>query len=191
MSFQDPMQDRGRALEEEYFRKRDRELVEKMRAAAEANDARKALGDKTGLTDPAVLAELQELGFTPETAVLLPIVPVLQVAWAEGGVTKEERTVLLTLAKARGITEGSAAHAQLLSWMDTRPDAEVFARAGRLIAALLAAGGEAGANLTAADLVAYCEKVAGASGGIFGLGRVSVEEKQLLASIASDLQGRK
>jgi hypothetical protein len=56
---------------------------------------------------------------------------------------------------------------------------------------MLGTGAEVVADLSDVDLVEYCEKVAAASGGIFGLGRVSGEERALLASIADDLKGRR
>src|SRR5688572_21881559 len=104
-----PLGDRGRSLEEDYFRKKDRELIEKMRQAAAAEAARLELSAKSGLQDPELLKELQELGFTPDTVVLLPLVPLVQVAWAEGGVSDAERKLILQLARSRGVSEGSAA----------------------------------------------------------------------------------
>lgn len=182
--------ERGRSFEEEYFRKKDRELIEKMRLAAAAEQTRHEMGRKTGLVDPVLLNELQELGFTPDTVSLLPLVPVLQVAWAEGGITSTERDLLTHLARSRGIEAGSAADQQLVAWMSRRPDPTVFARAGRLISAMLASNaGETGA-LSADDLVKQCEAIAGASGGIFGIGRISAEERSLLSAIAADLKAR-
>jgi hypothetical protein len=183
--------ERGRSLEDEYFRQRDRELIEKMRRAAAAEAARQEMGRKTGLVDAELLHELEALGFTPDTVGLLPLMPVLQVAWAEGGVTDEERDLLVRLARSRGIEEGSAADRQLAAWMATRPDASVFTRAGRLISAMLASGSTEAATLSAEDLVRQCEAIAGASGGIFGLGRISAEERALLDAIASDLKARR
>ena len=87
----DFMDDRRRASEEDYFRKQDRELIEKMRQAAAANRAQSEMSAKTGLNDPALIAELGALGFTPETISVLPLVPIIQMAWAEGGVTPAER----------------------------------------------------------------------------------------------------
>jgi hypothetical protein len=188
MTIQNSLTDRGRSLEEDYFRRRDLELVEKLRKVAEAETARTQLGQKTGLGDPALLAELQTLGFTPATVCLLPLVPLVQTAWAEGGVTTSERELILALARARGIEPDSPAHQQLLSWMSTKPDEAVFGGAGRLISAMLAAGGDAVANVRVEDLVAQCEQIASASGGLFGLGRISVEEKGLLLRIAEDLK---
>lgn len=182
--------ERGRSLEEDYFRKRDRELIERMRQAAAVEDARQEMGRKTGLADPELLQELQDLGFTPDTVSLLPLVPVVQVAWAEGGVTGEERDLLIRLARSRGIEEGSAAARVLAAWMTNRPDVTVFNRAGRLIRAMLASGVEEAGALSVEDLVKHCEAIAGASGGMFGIGRISAEERALLSTIATDLKAR-
>jgi hypothetical protein len=192
MTDHDSLHERGRALEEEYFRKKDRELIEKMQRAARDDEARKGLSARTGLQDPELLRELQALGFTPDTVSLLPLMPVVQVAWAEGGVSAGERTALLKLARARGITENSAADLQLQDWLSNRPDDSVFASATRLIRAMMAGQGPEVAGLTADDLVKYCESIASASGGIFGfINRISPEERQILDSIAAVLKGRK
>jgi hypothetical protein len=44
--------------------------------------------------------------------------------------------------------------------------------------------------LNADDLVAYAEKIASASGGVFGIGKISSEERKLLSGLAADLKGR-
>jgi hypothetical protein len=193
MSDHDAFAERGRALEEEYFRKKDRELVEKLRRAAAADQARGELSKQTGISDPAVLAELQELGFSGDTVILLPLMPVLELAWAEDDITPAERQVLLSLARTRGIAEDSAADRQLQAWMATRPSPEVFTRATRLISALLSSGSEVAQGLTADQLVQYCEQIASASGGLLGLPirAISMEERNLLTRIASDLKTRR
>lgn len=191
MSTEDGLHDRGRALEDAYFRKKDQELVEKIRQQAVAAEAQRAIGASTGLTDPDLVRELHALGFTPETVSLLPLVPVLQVAWAEGGVTPRERDLIESLANARGIAPGSPADAQLMDWLANKPSDALFSGATRLINALLDSGSSVVANFTADDVVDYSEKVAAASGGIFNLGKITIEERALLASIASDLKGRR
>jgi len=193
MSDHDAFAERGRALEEEYFRKKDRELVEKMRRTAAADQARGDLSKQTGISDAAVLAELQELGFTGETVILLPLMPVLELAWAEGGITAAERHMLVSLARSRGIAEGSAADRQFTSWMAERPSPDIFAKAARLISALLESGAPAAKGLTADQLVKYAEQIASASGGLLGLPirAISMEERDLLARITNDLKARK
>ena len=86
MPDRDAFAERGRALEEEYFRRRDRELIEKLRRAAAAEQLGKDVGREAGVDDPELLQELQDLGFTADTLGLLPLVPVLEMACAEGGI---------------------------------------------------------------------------------------------------------
>ena len=192
MAEKDVFAERGRSLEEQYFRKKDHELLEKLKHAAASERARREMGELTGLSDPELLRDLEELGFTPETVVLLPLVPVVQVAWAEGGVTAAERTMLTRLARKRGIEPDSLAGRQLEDWLAHQPDDALFARATRLIRAMLESGSEPTA-LTADDLIEYCEKIAYASGGVLGLGigRISREERDLLSQIASALKERR
>jgi hypothetical protein len=186
----DALAGKKRKLEEDYFRKQDQQLIERMRRAAILAQERDALEAQTGLHDPELLKDLQDLGFHTETVVLLPLVPLIQVAWAEGGVSAQERALIVDLARKRGIEAGSAADRQLSEWLAESPDASVFSRAGRLIRAMLDAGSHETHDLTPEELVKYCENIAAASGGILGIGRVSSEERTLLGQIASQLKAR-
>lgn len=178
-----------RSREEEYFRRKDRELVERMRQAAAADRARQELEERSGLHDPVLLQELQALGFTPETCELLPLVPIIQVAWAEGGISDEERSLIVRLARERGIPAASACDEQLTAWLATRPSDDVFARATRLIRAMLDTP-DAQARLSADDLLQHCEEIAAASGGVMGFRKISAEERALLGEIAEALKAR-
>jgi hypothetical protein len=156
MADRDMIHERGRSLEDDYFRKKDKELVEKLQRAADAERAKTDMGKAAGITDPAALQELLDLGFTPQTVGLLPI-------------------------------EGGEADRQLTAWMTDRPSEAVFAHAGRLIRAMLDSGAT---GLNADDLVDFCERIASASGGVFGIGKISAEERTLLAGLVADLKGR-
>jgi hypothetical protein len=195
MTDKDRIAERGRSLEDDYFRKKDQELIEQMRRAAAAeqgaaavDQARAEMGEKVGITDPEMLQELDALGFTPDTIVLLPLVPAVQIAWAEGSVTAAERDLIVKLARSRGIEEGSDADRKLAEWLDARPSELVFANATRLIRAMLAS--PEAQDLTADDLVKHCESIAAASGGILGMNRISSRERQLLAALAGELKTR-
>ena len=179
-----------RKREEEYFRRKDQELIDRMRRASEAAEARKALESETGIHDPEMLRDLEDLGFTPQTIALLPLVPLLEVAWAESGVSTNERKAILDLARARGIVDGSLADHQLKTWLEQRPSGETFRKARRLIAAMVESPGEGSADITADDLLKYCEEIAHASGGLFGLGSVSAEEQAAMKQIAAELKKR-
>ena len=179
---------RNRTNEEDYFQKKDRELIEQMRQRAKVQQQLRELGEQVGVTDPELSRELAELGFTPETVKLLPVIPVLEMAWAEGEVTAAERKMVVDVARGRGIEAGSPADSQLAEWLDRRPDDSVFRRAGRLINALVESGGRF--QITPDDIIKYCEAIADASGGLFGIRRVSSEERATLSRIANEIKGR-
>lgn len=186
---QDGITDHIRAQEDEYFRKKDRELVEMLRKADAAAKARQALEQETGLHDPAMLRELDLLGFTPETITLLPLVPVLQVAWAKAGISVQERKLILKLAESRGIKEGSPADRQLKRWLDVKPSEETFRKARRLISAIIDAPDHQ-LTLIPDRLIANCERIAHCSGGLFGIHVVSPRERAVLQEIAAAVKKR-
>jgi hypothetical protein len=146
------------------------------------------LAERTGVVDEEILLDLQMLGFTPETVMLLHLVPLLQVAWAEGGVSERERDLIMEAARARGIESGSAADSQLATWLATRPSADFFEGALRAIGAILQARPAEEREASRRDLLSYCMAIASASGGILGFGKMSPQERKALARISQEFE---
>ena len=76
---------------------------------------------------------LQDLGYTSETIPLLPIVPLVEVAWAEGGVADREREMIFKIAEARGVPPDGVAHEMLSHWLENRPSERFFDNSLRAI----------------------------------------------------------
>lgn len=74
-----------------------------------------------------------QLGGKPETISLLFLVPLVQIAWAEGFVQHVERKTVLRLAADLKITSETAGYADLLSWLNERPTDDFFAAATELL----------------------------------------------------------
>ena len=104
--------------------------------------------------------------------------------------TDAERALIVRLARARGIAEGSASDRQLVDWLANRPAPEVFERATRLVRAMLSSSEQPAGVMTADELVKYSETIAEASGGIFGLNRISGDERTVLAALAAQLKAK-
>ena len=187
MTDKDAFAERGRTLEEDYFRRREQEVIEKMRRGAAAEAQRRQLGEKAGVADAGVLQDLQELGYTPETVMLLHLVPLIQTAWAEGSVSNQERDLIVQAARSRGIDAGSAADRQLTLWLTERPSDELFDKTLRAIRAILESRSPEERAASERDLLSLCTAIASASGGIFGLHAVSDDERQILARISQVL----
>ena len=65
----DILSERGRSLEDEYFRKRDAEIVEKMRKAAAAAETQAEIGKRTGIAAVNPAGKTDKLIFTISSAV--------------------------------------------------------------------------------------------------------------------------
>jgi hypothetical protein len=105
-------------------------------------------------------------------------------------VSDAERQLIVKLARARGIADGSPADRQLSAWLAASPGADLFARSTRLIRAMLSAQAPGGSALSPGDLVRHCEEIAAASGGILGMKKISTEERALISEIAAALKSR-
>ena len=120
--------DRRQALEDSFFHQRDQELLAKLKeAAAGTQDLRKELAAATGVDDNAFLDKLIDLGIQPETALALSLVPLVQVAWADGKIQPGERKAILSAAHDAGIGETTPSYALLQSWLESAPGDELEA----------------------------------------------------------------
>jgi len=176
---------RGKALEDEYFHRKEKELIEKLRKKSAAEAQIKELSEATGIPDEDVLRTLQELGYTPDTVAVLHLVPLIQVAWADRKVTPQEREMILEASSLHGVAGGSAAYLQLTDWLDNRPSDEFFEQTLRIIGTILQTNPEA-QGMSGSDVLAHSIRVAEASGGILGFGnKISDEERAMLQRIAN------
>jgi hypothetical protein len=189
----DSLKERGRALEEGYFRTQDAKLLDKLREDARLEEIVLALAQQLEVENPDLLRRVIALGITLDTGPAFLLAPLVQVAWAEGKVTDRERDTVLRLAAARGVEPGSPAHAQLLRWIEERPSDALFDTAMEVIRNGLAVLPTEEREQRLKRIVQACQEVAEASGGlarVLGLGSgVSTEEDALLTAISTMLRG--
>jgi hypothetical protein len=181
--------ERSRKSEEDYFRRKEQELIEKLRQKTEAEAHRKGLAEAIGLENEQILDVLREMGFDRATVVVLFLVPLLQVAWSDGSITDRERALILEAAHAHGVKEGTPAHERLNEWLAARPPEQQFERALQVIRDLMVHQSTAARHTTTGKLLDACERIAAASGGFLGLGsKVSAEEAAVMRRVASEIE---
>ena len=182
------LRDRGRSLEDEFFRREDKRLIEQLTALRAAEATREALGKASGITTPAVLDKLIELGIRAETVAALSIVPLVEVAWADGAIDTKERRAVLERA---GVPQDSTAGALLMTWLERRPDAKLLTAWTHLVQAMSQQLGPEEAARLKTGLLERARAVAGASGGTFGLGsKISSAEASVLAKLEAAFPSR-
>jgi tellurite resistance protein len=187
--------DREKAMEADYFRKEEARLLEKLRQNAKLDDIAEALRDKLQVDNPDLLAAVRDLGITAETAAAFFVAPLVQVAWAEGKVRKDEHAAVLKLAHERGIEENSPADQQLRDWLATRPSDALFDASIEVLKAGFSVLPVRERHERVERVIDACRIVAEASGTEIahqlGLGTgVSKSEASLLDSIANRLRSR-
>jgi len=176
----DRLDERGRALEEVFYRNDPGPWSELRRREAAAAEA---LAEASGLADPALLARLAGLGIRAETLAALTLIPLVEVAWADGKMDAREKAAVLSGAESTGIDSESPSHGLLRLWLEDRPAPDLVAIWREFIAALCLELSAAERRRLRSRVVDRARRVAEAAGGILGLGHVSAEEEAVLADL--------
>jgi len=179
---------RGKTLEASFFARENARLCEKLREEAARVSRREALIAASGISDPAILDDLEELDVCAETVIALTLVPLIRVAWADGKIQDREREAIVRVAEDKGIVQGSTAHDLLESWLQTEPGDDVVASWTSCTQALIdRMHDEARASLRG-RLLGNARAVAEAARGLLGLGaKVSAAEAAVLEDLERTL----
>jgi hypothetical protein len=177
------LEERGRALENQFYEKENQEKLAAMKQKLEAKATKDELRKASGMTDDAVLEQLVTLGLRANTIAALSLVPLIQVAWADGAIQDNERTAILQGAHGKGLEEGSDGYELLQTWLKKPPTDELFAAWSAYIKSLTAALNDEQNRLLKNQIVGFAKLVAASAGGILGFGKVSSSEESVLHRI--------
>lgn len=171
----------GATLEEAFFKKRDAELIEQHRKIEKMKRTRAAMSEMSGISNPLILDKLIALEITPEMLASMAVVPLVEVAWADGRVDEEERVAVLKAAAASGLDKGSVDYALLEAWLKHRPAPKLLDAWTHYIEGLVEVMSVQEINALKDELIGRAQKVAEAAGGILGgVFSVSTKERAVL-----------
>ena len=132
----DVLHDRGKALEDIFFLAKDNELLQKLRQQRIDQVTKEDIAAATGITDENLLQRLIEMEINLETLTALSVVPLIEVAWADGEIELNEREAVLQAADEAGIPKGGPGYCLLHDWLEQRPRPEMLAAWKHYVAAL-------------------------------------------------------
>lgn len=180
----DVLHQRGHALEEAFFAKRDQELIASMWERVVRDDLQAAMRESGGPVDEATLDYLTKHGIGPKTLAALKLVPLIVVCWANGVVEPEERELVMQSAAKNGVQPGMPGYELLQTWLKHRPDPELFESWKNYVHGIASKADPATRAALKQEILATSRAVAEAAGKIFGyfLG-TSAEEKAVLREI--------
>lgn len=173
----------SRSLEDAFFLKEDLRLVESLREMKILEETTGLLAEVSGISDPGLLEHLARLKVTPAAAASLAILPLVEVAWADGQVEAAEReAILASLDKAlffstidRDIVE---------AWLERRPPRALVDAWDRYVADLTAELSPGEKKALGDSLLDHARQVARAAGTFLGFGGVSKAEQAVLDRLA-------
>ena len=175
------MGERGRALEAAFYRSDPDPWRELRRSEAIAAEA---IAEASGLGDRTLAGRLASLGIRAETLAALTLLPLVEVAWADGKMDAREKAAVLSGAESTGIDAENPSHGLLRLWLEDRPAPDLTSIWREFIAAVCRELAPDERRRLRANVVGRARRVAEAAGGILGLGsHVSAEEEAVLADL--------
>jgi hypothetical protein len=176
-----PLSRSARSLEDAFFFEQDQELLARRRELEQMETTRKALSDVSGITSRSVLDKLVDLGITPEILAMLAVVPLVEVAWADRHVHKDEKAAVLAAADKAGFAKGGADYALLEQWLTRRPPAKLMVAWEHYIGGLCENLDDSQRDQLSSDILSHARAVAEVAGGFLGLtSPVSAAEEKVL-----------
>ena len=142
----------------------------------------------SGITNEKIIDRLIELGIRPEIVSALAIVPLVEVAWADGSLDAKERQAVLERAEKSGIAAGTADHDLLRSWLEKKPEPRLLVAWTEMVRGLSERMPPQELAALKAGLMERAKAVARASGGFLGVGAVSSAEQDSIDRLESALR---
>ncbi len=179
------LEDRGKALEDAFFAKKNRELLDKVKQDLDAANARGELKDATGITEDDMLDRILATGVNSQSLAAMTIAPLVLVAWADGSIDTKEHEAIASAAEKAGIQPGTMAYQLLQGWLSEKPDdslKEAWTDYTKAISEKLQAGDKVKLS---EQVLGRCKSVAESAGGFLGLGTISGKEQVVLDSLAA------
>jgi len=181
---EDVLGDRRRALEEQFFARENEKLRQQLRAKMESQSHREGIAKASGISHPEVLDHLVKLGLDAETVIALGLVPLIDVAWADGKMAERERLAVLSAAREKGIDDASPAGLLLASWLSAPPPPKLSEVWIDYVRALCQQLDPTERSELRDDLLGRARAVAESAGGFLGLGsKISSHEQEELARL--------
>jgi tellurite resistance protein len=167
-------------LEEAFFQKRDAELLAEWHRQEQQRARLTALRDASGCSDDHVLKQLLELDISPDTLTAFTLLPVVEVAWADGDIDERERHAILQALKNDGVPENSTPYKLVEDWLVEKPDAKLHAVWRAYLRALLQKLDREAVGSLEKTVLDRAARVAESAGGFLGFGRISDSEQEVL-----------
>jgi len=174
------LKETARALEDSFFAKENERILKELRAASVREEKKKEFREHLNIENHELLDALIDLAVEPETLVAFTLVPLVEVAWADGEIQPKEREAILKAAVESGVDEDSPTAELLRNWLEIPPDPQLLETWKSYIDELKGLlGGDTWAEMKM-TVMGRARTIAEAAGGFLGIASISAAEKKML-----------
>ena len=166
-----------RTLENAFFAAKNKELMEQYGKMHTMKETREDLSIATGITNEAILDKFIELDIHPETAASLSLVPLVEVAWADGTIEPEEKIAILkAIDKTTSAKSKELNHKILESWLEQKPDKSLYEAWEFFTKELCSTLSDKEKKTLKKEIIGHAKAVAESCGGFLGIMKISDQE---------------
>ncbi len=174
----------SKQIEDAFFAKEDQNLIENFKRLQKMNKTKKELSAASGIKNETVLEKLASLGVRPETLASFTIIPLIEVAWADGGPDPQERKAILAMVDKNGLfKKGDTNYELVKQWLTRQPKPEMFTAWNTYIQGLCRHLPPEGKNILREEIITNAKIIAESSGGFLGIGNISTAEEGVIKKL--------
>ena len=177
------MNSMARRIEDQFFYKMDQDLLREQKALMQMEKTKKEIKEVSGIHDEGVLLKLVALNIRPETVVSLALIPLVEVAWANGSIGKKEKAATLTAVNRLGWAKESIDYTLLERWLEHKPDLSLLRAWIDYVGHICTKMNGDEITKLKTEIMSNARMIANVSGGILGIGNISRQEKEILMII--------
>jgi hypothetical protein len=170
----------ARNMEDLFFFEKEKKLAEARKKLELMQETKENLSKVSGITDDDVLQKLIDLDIRPDILTTLLMIPLVEIAWADGELHENERELLVKSLNKSGMHTRQVDPEILQAWIKNKPSPELFSAWELYIQALCGQLTLNERQTLKADVMADAHSIAEAAGGFLGFAKISDAEQAML-----------
>jgi hypothetical protein len=171
----------SKQIEDAFFAKEDEKLIKELQILQKMNNSKKELSAVSGIKNDAVLEKLVSLDVRPETLASFTVIPLIEVAWADGTPDTQEQKSILSIIDGNGFfKKGNINYKLVEQWLKRKPKSELFEAWDIYIRGLCRHLPPEGKEILQKEILTNARIIADSSGGFLGIGSISDAEEKVI-----------
>lgn len=173
----------GRRLEDAFFLENDRKLIDQLHKMQKMKESMASLEMVSGIKNEAILKKLVELDIRPEIVAAITLVPIIEVAWADGKLDEKEKNAILKISAEHFGADHKIPEILITEWLTQKPAAQMLDAWVHYLQGLVELMSPEETAALKKTLLSQAREVAEASGGFLGLNKISAQEEKMLKGL--------